>query len=264
MGSMHVRERGAGAAILLLHGWGCHGGFFHRQLDALGRDFHVLAPDLPGHGLTGVSGPPVSIEAAADACADLLAARGLHDVLLVGWSMGAGVAWSMLARHGRARIAGLVTVDMSPRVLNDSSWQLGLRDGLDLTRSEAAAAAMPGAWPVFTDRIVQSLFAEDLPRDEAIAEWAKGEIALCDPNAMSTMWRSLVGQDFRAVLPCIACPTLIAYGGRSALYAADVFSWMAGQSRGARLMRFERSGHAPHLTEPAVFNAALRAFYLEI
>lgn len=261
---MHIRERGAGAAILLLHGWGCHGGFFHRQLRDLAADFHLLAPDLPGHGQTDASGPPLSIEAAADACADLLAVRGLNDVLLVGWSMGAGVAWSMLARHGFARIAGLVTVDMSPRVLNDATWRLGLRDGLDLARSDAAAAAMPAAWPTFTERIAQSLLAEGLPQDRAVAEWARSEVASCDPSAMSTMWRSLVGQDFRALLPHIACPALITYGGRSALYGPDVFSWTARQSRGARLVCFERSGHAPHLTEPAVFNAALRAFHLEI
>ena len=114
---LHVREAGAGPPVLLLHGWACHGGFFHAQLEGLAIGLHVLAPDLPGHGLTGAAGVPLSIEAAADACADLLAARGLDRVLVVGWSMGAAVAWAMLERHGKARIAGLVVVDMSPRPL---------------------------------------------------------------------------------------------------------------------------------------------------
>lgn len=258
---MHVREAGAGAAILFLHGWSCHGGFLPAQLGALASDFHLLAPDLPGHGLTGTAGPTLSIEAAADACADLIETRGLRKVLLVGWSMGAAVAWSMLARHGSSRIAGLVTVDMSPQPLNDAEWRLGLRDGLDLARSDKAAAAMPSAWPVFADRIVQSLFAEGSKPDAALAEWAQAEIARCDPNAMATMWRSLTAQDFRTLLPRIDCPALITYGARSALYSRDVFAWTATQMRSARLVCFDHSGHAPHLTEADAFNAAIRAFH---
>jgi pimeloyl-ACP methyl ester carboxylesterase len=263
-GPLHIREVGAGAPILLLHGWGCHGGFFREQFRGLGDGCQLLAPDLPGHGLTGTAGQPLSIEAAADACADLLAARGLEHVLLVGWSMGAAVAWSMLERHGLARIAGLVVVDMSPRVLNDASWHLGLRDGLDLARSDRAAATMPADWATFTERIVQSLFAHDLPRDEALAAWARAEIARCDPEAMAAMWRSLIAQDFRALVPRIGCPILFTYGAGSALYRPGVFSWMADQSLEACIACFQRSGHAPHLTEAAAFNDALSAFRREL
>jgi pimeloyl-[acyl-carrier protein] methyl ester esterase len=259
-GPLYVREAGAGAPILLLHGWGCHGGFFPKQFAELGRDFHLLAPDLPGHGRTGTGGPPLSIEAAADTCAELLEKRGLDRVLLVGWSMGALVAWSMLARHGFGRIAGLAVVDMSPRPLNDAGWRLGLRDGLDLARSDRAAAAMPGAWPAFSEHIVQALFPRDLPRDEELAAWARAEIARSDPTAMAAMWRSLVAQDFRAAVPRMACPTLLAYGGRSALYRPGVFSWIADQSPMARIVCFQHSGHAPHLTEAAAFNDAICAF----
>lgn len=261
---LYVRETRAGAPILLLHGWGCHGGFFREQFRDLAGGCNLLAPDLPGHGVTGTAGPPLSIEAAADACVDLLAARGLDRVLLVGWSMGATVAWAMLERHGFARIAGLVVVDMSPRPLNDAGWRLGLRDGLDLARSDRAAAAMPHAWPAFTERIVDSLFGRDLPRDEELAGWARTEAARCNPTAMAAMWRSLIAQDFRALVPRIACPTLLVYGGRSALYRPGVFSSMADQLAMTRVACFQRSGHAPHLTEAAAFNAALGAFRTEL
>jgi pimeloyl-[acyl-carrier protein] methyl ester esterase len=251
--------------VLLLHGWACHGGFFRPQLSDLARSAQVLAPDLPGHGLTGAAaGVPPSIEAAADACAAHLTARGFDRVLVVGWSMGAAVAWAMLERHGPARIAGLVVADMSPRPLNDAGWRFGLSDGLDLTRSDRAAAAMAGAWPAFTERIVHSLLPRDLPRDEALAVWAHAEIAGCDPEAMAAMWRSLVAQDFRALVPRIACPTLLAYGMRSALYGPEVVAWMAGQLPAARIVPFQQSGHAPHLTEPAAFNDAVSAFRREI
>lgn len=105
---------------------------------------------------------------------------------------------------------------MSPEPLNDAGWGPGLRDGLDLARSDRAAAAMPGAWPAFTERIVHLLFPRDLPRDEALAAWAQVEVARCDPEAMATMWRSLVAQDFRALVPRVAChPAGLRYAQRA-------------------------------------------------
>ncbi len=262
MGAMHVRETGAGAADPVP----ARLGLPRRVLPPAARgiwraDFHVLAPDLPRQWSDRcTAGPPLRSRRRPTPARDFIAERDLHDVVLVGWSMGAGVAWSLIARHGLARIAGLVT---STCRRGSSTTRAG--GSASATGSTSPAATRPRrpcrrAWPAFTERIAQSLLAEGLPRDGAIADWARSEVASCDPSAMSTMWRSLVGQDFRALLPRIACPALITYGGRSALYGPDVFSWMAGQSRGARLVCFERSGHAPHLTEPGVFNAALGTF----
>lgn len=76
--------------------------------------------------------------------------------------------------------------------------------------------------------------------------------------------RSLIVQDFRALVPRVACPTLLVYGRRSALYRKAVFSWMADRSPTARIACFQRSGHAPHLTEAAAFNDALSAFRREL
>ena len=40
--------------------------------------------------------------------------------------MGAAVAWSWLERYGGTGVAGLVTLDMSPRPVNGEGWTLGL------------------------------------------------------------------------------------------------------------------------------------------
>src|SRR5262249_60245168 len=43
---------GAGYPLLLIHGGGLSADIWLRNIDALARDFHVCAPDLPGHGFT--------------------------------------------------------------------------------------------------------------------------------------------------------------------------------------------------------------------
>jgi pimeloyl-[acyl-carrier protein] methyl ester esterase len=249
---LHVREAGSGPAILLLHGFTCHGGFFAPQFEALSGEAHLLAPDLPGHGLTGRAGCPSTIEAAADACFALIEARGLEDVLVVGWSMGGAVAYAMIARHGAERLSGLVVEDMSPRVVNDGQWSLGTRDGLDARRNGAIVANMAARWPDTAKAIVEGTCP-----DPALIDWAAQEIAQADPVAMAAMWASLTEQDFRELLPTIEIPVTLAYGARSRLYDAQVAHWQAQRLPRGRAVCFEHSGHAPHLEEPGAFNALL-------
>ena len=257
---MHIREAGAGRPLLLLHGWACHGGFFAPQLAGLAADARLVAPDLPGHGRTGDAGGGLSIEAAADACATLLIDRDLSGVVLVGWSMGAAVAWSLIERHGQDRLSGLVVVDMTPRVLNDETWRLGIRDGFDGDRNLRAVAAMAEDWPRYAGYVARAIFAEESAADARLMAWVQAEVARADPSAMVPMWHSLVGQDFRRLLPRIDLPALIVRGEGSRLYSADVAEWQAAEMPRASIATFDRSGHAPNLEQPDAFNAALRSF----
>ncbi|HEY3585410.1 MAG TPA: alpha/beta fold hydrolase, partial [Casimicrobiaceae bacterium] len=47
---MHVDSVGAGAPLVLLHGFAMHGGLFAPLVDALAAHRRVLVVDLPGHG----------------------------------------------------------------------------------------------------------------------------------------------------------------------------------------------------------------------
>jgi len=255
--SLYVLETGSGRPLLLLHGWSCHGGFFSPQVAAFGDTCRVIAPDLPGHGRTGNSGPALTIEAAADAVAALLAERDLTDVVAVGWSMGTHVAYAMIERHGIARLSGLVVVDMTPKVLNGPDWHLGLSDGLDEARNRGVLKSIAGHWEEIAPRIAERVFARGLPADAELRAYAEREIAAADPALLAPMWASLTAQDFRHLMPAIDIPVLLAHGTCSALYGSDVARWQADRLPKGRVVAFDRSGHAPHLEEPAAFNEML-------
>jgi pimeloyl-[acyl-carrier protein] methyl ester esterase len=256
--SLPVREAGRGRPILFLHGWTCHGGFFAPQFDGLAGEFHLIAPDLPGHGTAPRAG--LTIEDAADAVHRLIENRALDRPLIVGWSMGAAVAWSLIARHGTDRLAGLVVVDMSPKVLNDDTWGLGLRNGLDAARNAHVLGAMAANWPTYARAVARNIFADGTDAASPLETWTAAEIARNDPAAMTAMWRSLTAQDFRSLIPEIRLPVLIAHGANSRIYAAATADWMAGRLADVEVEVFEASGHAPHLEEPAAFNAMLSRF----
>ncbi|MBL8395789.1 MAG: alpha/beta hydrolase [Candidatus Accumulibacter sp.] len=98
--------------LLLIHGAAHDRDAWHQVASSLSAaGCCVLAPDLPGHGLSG--GPPLpSIEALADWLPALLDATGVDKVILVGHSMGSLVALEGAARHPQ-RVSGLVLLGSS-------------------------------------------------------------------------------------------------------------------------------------------------------
>jgi len=78
--------------VLFLHGWAMNGALFDDIAGRLGTDFDCHAPDLPGHGSR------VAAEPSLDNCAAVARQwiERLDRPLLVGWSMGAAVAWRHL------------------------------------------------------------------------------------------------------------------------------------------------------------------------
>ena len=88
----HVRVRGQGPTVLLLHGTGASSHSWRGLAPLLARQFTVVVPDLPGHGLTGTpDAPGLSIEGMATGIAALMAALGRTPQMIIGHSAGAAI-----------------------------------------------------------------------------------------------------------------------------------------------------------------------------
>lgn len=258
MNAMPLREAGAGRPIVLLHGWACHGGFWQPQLDGLSDRFRVIAPDLPGHGSSQTVASPLSIAALSDALHGLIAR--LERPILVGWSMGATVAFDYLRRFGAGQLGGLVIEDMTPRVLNGEDWSLGLSGGFDATLNALMVAAMRRNWAGQMRLFPPRLFARGAVADAGVLAWAGAALVANDPETMATLWESMAAQDYRADLPGFGLPALVVHGGASQLYAPDVASYLAAALPRSERVCFPHAGHTPHLEEPEAFNALLARF----
>lgn len=243
-------DEGEGRPLVLLHGLMAHSGFFDRQRE-LADSFRVVAVDLRGHGRSPTAGRP-AIRRLAEDIAELTGALGLEGAVGIGWSLGAAVLWRVLDGPASNRFAGAVVVDMTPRVLNDSDWDLGL----SRETCEARSQAIRDDFPAFAAAAGQAIFAEP----GAEADRAAQAFAANDPAAIGALWESLVEEDFRPLLPTIAQPTLVVHGVRSHLYGADTAGHLVAALPNARAVAFDRSGHAPHLEQPALFNATIRQF----
>ena len=253
------RDEGAGRPILFLHGLMAHGGFFDPQR-GLASDFRLVTVDLRGHGASRGGGPPTVARLAEDV-AELAQALDLRDSIGVGWSLGASVLWRLLAGAASSRFAGAVVVDMSPRVLNGDGWTLGLSEEM----CEARSAAIRDDFPTFAASAGAAIFAQPLDDDSRpLAAWAGEEFARNDPGAMGVLWASLMEEDLRPLLGRIRQPTLVVRGAQSHLYGSATADHLVSVLPNARGVEFSRSGHAPQLEEPELFNRTLRDFAAEV
>lgn len=251
------RDSGSGTPLVLLHGLMAHAGFFSGQA-ALAEDFRIIAIDLRGHGASAAADEAgATVERMAADVAELAAALDLEGAIGVGWSLGATVLWHVLAGPAGRRFAGAVVVDMTARVRNDAEWDLGLSP----EACEARSIAIREDFESFALTAGQAIFAQPVaPGHRALADWASLQFARNDAGAIASVWASLVRQDVRALLDRIEHPTLIVHGGRSELYGEDTAGHLVAALPHARAVRFENSGHAPHLEEPELFNATLKEF----
>ncbi len=243
--------------VVFLHGWTMRGDIFADQIARQPPHLAGHPPALPGHG--AARGWPLSMDGAADCLASHLGRHDLRGAVLVGWSMGATVAWRYLARHGADRIAGLVSVDMSPRLLNGPDWSLGLR-GQDAGSARTKVAWFRHSWRDAAQSIAAGMFGARgdsalLPRADAVAR-----VAANDGAVMAEVWASLIEADARATVRGLPVPMLVLHGAQSRVYTPATAAWLATAAPRATCRCFAASGHAPHLEEPAAFASTLHAF----
>lgn len=97
--------------IALIPGWCMPAWLWQPQLDALSAHYPVIALDPRGQGESDVPAHGYNFERRATDIHEFL--QPYHNVLLVGWSLGALEVLEYAHRFGEDRLAGMVLVDSS-------------------------------------------------------------------------------------------------------------------------------------------------------
>ena len=109
-------------AVLLLHGFGASSHMFRELIPKLATGYRVVAPDLPGFGLTR---PDASFCYTFDNLADVIdaftIAKGLQRYAIYVFDYGAPVGWRLAVRH-----PGKITAVVSQ---NGNAYEEGLSPG---------------------------------------------------------------------------------------------------------------------------------------
>ncbi len=95
----YYEVRGEGEPVLLLHGGLGSMDMFAPIMPILTESRQVIAVDLHGHGRTALGDRPIDLIAQGDDMAVILSKLGFHQVDVLGYSLGAGVAFRLAVQH---------------------------------------------------------------------------------------------------------------------------------------------------------------------
>jgi pimeloyl-ACP methyl ester carboxylesterase len=251
-------ERGAGGRpLLLIHGFTGAGVDFEWHVDAFAAaGWHVVAPDLPGHGSSHPAGARFGFDPYAAAVLAVADDLGWDRFALLGHSMG-GVVAQEIAATDAGRLTALVLMDTSPD-----------RIGIDAELVELACEVVSAggmADLLAAQKAMGSPFESDAGRRlrEEREGWTAAQDAKllrCSPEMYVTMARALTSAPSRAgVLAAITVPTLVVVGEHDALLR-DVSERMAALIPGARFAVIAGAGHSPQVEAPEPWFEAVAGF----
>jgi pimeloyl-ACP methyl ester carboxylesterase len=259
------RVRGEGPPLLLIHGWSQSGAMFRHQLDGLSDRFRVIVPDLRGQGEATKTFNGLRMARLAQDIAGLIDHLGLGRVHLLGWSMGASLAWAYIDLFGTDRIDRLILVDQ-PSMLTilpdmDEAERIDCGAMFTLQQLQELCTALESATAeetraAFVDGMVTPAIAPDL------LAWIKAENRRTPPAVAARLLFSHCTNDWRDVLPRIDRPTLVIGGSVSHVNPLSQ-RYVASRIDGARYHEFgadEGGAHYPFLEAPAAFNRVVAGF----
>lgn len=109
--------------LVLLHGFPTSSHMFRNLIEELGDEFHIIAPDYPGYGLSSAPSTDeydYTFDNTADVVDELLERKGFDNYFLYVMDYGAPVGFRIATEHPE-RVAGFV-------VQNGNAYDEGLED----------------------------------------------------------------------------------------------------------------------------------------
>jgi len=260
--SLHVEMAGAGAPLVLLHGFTGSGASWARHITAFATRFFTVTIDMLGHGRSDAPADPkrYRIEQAADDILIVLDQLGLTRAAVLGYSMGGRLAL-FLATAAPERISALVLESSSP----------GIRDQAERRDRAVRDAALADAIErdgiaAFVDRWERlPLFATQARLPDAARAALRAQRLAQSPAGLANSLRGM-GQGVQPPLferlATVPMPALILAGALDHAYCA-LGREMARLIPNARLAIIPDAGHTVHLEQPEAFRRTVDEFLME-
>ena len=256
-------EAGQGPPVILLHGFGASAYAWRFLGPELAKDHRVFTIDLKGYGLSAKpEDGKYAISDQADMVAEFIRTRDLHDLVVIGHSMGGGVTlmtYFKVAEDDPARIKKLVLIDSAgyPQKMPWFIWLakapvLGSVGGMLVSPRFATAQVLRTCY-----------YHKDRITDEQIDTYAYYGSLPGAREAVVATAQQIVPEDIEAVTAqykTIRVPVLIIWGEEDEVVPVDVGRNFKRDIPNSELVILPKCGHIPPEEEAGVTTRTVEAF----
>lgn len=209
---LYIRDWGEGRPIVFAAAWALSSETWAYQVAHLAeRGFRCIAFDRRGHGKSDVPSGGYDMDTLADDLAAVIEQLGLHDVGLIGHSMGGAEVIRYLGRHGTSRVRRVALLaPAAPYLLQTPDNSFGApRAYFDARvaewRRDFPAWALANQAPFFTPQT-----------SPAMKAWLTDDMLATPVPVVIASFQALLGKDLRPDLARIDRPTLVLHGTKDA------------------------------------------------
>jgi len=260
--NLYYRDWGTGQPVVFLSSQALSGAMWEYQMVPFcERGLRCIAYDRRGHGHSDDPGRGFDFDTLADDLAGLLTHLDLHEVTLIGQSMGCTEIARYLSRHGASRIARVALIGtITPFLLKTQDNPEGTPEEMFDGLLKALLEDRPHFYSM--ENISNMYFG--LGWQEVVslemAQWLTHLALETSPRANVACFRSAWHTDFRPDMHAFTVPTLIIHGERDQNSPLLCGERTAQAIPGSLLHIYEGAAHGLFLTHKGRLNEDLLAF----
>ena len=251
--NLFLRDWGTGRPVVFVHGWAVNCDVWQYQMTNLSGKARCIAYDKRSHGRSSDPGSGYHYDSLADDLNSVIEELDLHDVVLVGHSMGPAEIVRYLTRHGSARISRLVLISAAlPFILKTDDNP----DGIDKAAVEERRKQWTQDMPAFLASNARSFVGPDSSA-ETVA-WVASLGKQASLKALIEINHTITETDLRADVSRVKLPTLVIHGAQDKSAPIDLTGKRtAALIQGSEMKIYEGAPHLLLVTHQNLLNADL-------
>lgn len=238
----HETHGDNGPDVVLLHGWGLHGGIWKPVAAELAQHYRVMIVDLPGHGRSRAPTDNATLQSIVASLAEIAPAQATW----LGWSLGATIAMRA-ALDMPDRVARLILVAATPLFIARTDWPAGMNAVEFDMFADSLACDIRATLKRFLALQVRD--SRDAP---FTLRQLRARLADRPPPALKALQLGLEilrQTDLRSELDGIRCRALLIHGAKDSIVPINAARSLHASLPAATIATIPDAGHAPFLSD---------------
>jgi pimeloyl-ACP methyl ester carboxylesterase len=243
-------DHGCGIPVVFCHGYGIMGAaWISQEKTLLKAGYRVICYDRRSHGASDRPDYGHTMQRHGEDLYELLEALSLDRVILVGNSQGASTIWALIKKYGDDRLIGAVSMDQTPKMINDDGWELGMYRMTAKTVDTYFDTPLPNPMVHMPNIFLFFKLNKLMKRYPEFSEEATRQLLLDHARA-----------DWRDTISNVRIPVLFMAGRKSPFWPCEHAAASAKLCKNGEAVIIENSGHIVNWEQAKTCNKLLIKF----